>query len=447
MNDILIFLAGLVAGVVIALIINKLSDSKKDDSSKTIDVLNEKLNDLQTEKGRADALQSQLEELKEKHQRILTEYADLKANAARKEEALENIRKQKEELEKIKDDFTKQFKLIANEILENSTNKLSKANAERLSTLIDPLKRDINDFKETINRTHSEEMKVKGSLMQQVKQLTDMNQQLSSQAKNLADALKGESKTQGDWGELLLERILEQSGLVEGEHFKRQMSVANEEGGRDRPDFVIFLPDNKHIIIDSKVSLTAYEKMVHAEDKEERTKFAKQHVQSVKSHIDELSSKSYHDNKEFNSPDFTLMFLPIEASFSTALKEDAELFNYAWKKRIVIVSPTSLLATLMTIGSIWKQEKQTKNVMEIARQGGALYDKFTGLLADLEDIGKHIQKTDESYNKAINKLKDGKGNLIGRVEKLKKLGAETKKEIGQEWKTGQNLLSETSDTE
>lgn len=242
--------------------------------------------------------------------------------------------------------------------------------------------------------------------------------------------MKGDVKKQGNWGEVVLERILERSGLNEGEQgYRKQFSDSTEDGKRIQPDIVINLPDNKHIIIDAKVSLLAYERAVNAADEKERLQAVKEHLLSLKTHIKGLSEKHYQTARQLNSPDFVLLFIPVESSFGLAVQEDQELFSFAWDQKVVLVSPSTLLATLRTIASVWQQENQTRNAIEIARQGGALYDKFVGFVADLEKIGKNISATQNSYTDAMNKLQTGSGNLIGKVENLRKLGAKTTKEL------------------
>jgi DNA recombination protein RmuC len=252
---------------------------------------------------------------------------------------------------------------------------------------------------------------------------------IQEDANNLTKALKGDSKKQGNWGEVILEKVLERSGLVHDQEYRIQASHTSAEGGRYQPDVVIDLPDDKHLVVDAKVSLVAYERSVSAETEEEREGYVKQHLASIKNHIQELSSKNYQDLYKINSPDFVLLFVPIESSFSIAVQKDAELFNFAWDRRVVIVSPSTLLATLRTIASMWKQERQNRNVMEIARLSGSMYDKFVGFVTDMENIGKYIKNGQDAYDKAINKLSVGSGNLTNTSEKIKKLGAKATKQI------------------
>ena len=262
-----------------------------------------------------------------------------------------------------------------------------------------------------------------------ISELQIQSKMIQEDANNLTRALKGDSKKQGNWGEVILEKVLERSGLVKDQEYRIQASLVSADGGRFQPDVVIDLPDDKHLIVDAKVSLVAYERSVSAETEEEREGYVKQHLASIKNHIQELSAKNYHELYKINSPDFVLLFVPIESSFSIAVQKDAELFNFAWDRRVVIVSPSTLLATLRTIASMWKQERQNRNVMEIARLSGSMYDKFVGFVSDMENIGKHIKNGQDAYDKALNKLSDGSGNLVNTSEKIKKLGAKATKQI------------------
>lgn len=342
---------------------------------------------------------------------------------ARAEEAFKSQEEKQKELERINERFTKEFENVAGRLLRQNSDEISKMNKERLSTTLDPLSKQIQEFREKIEQSGKD----REGLKAEIKLLHELNQKMAEEASNLTKALKGDTKKQGSWGEIILERILERSGLVKDQEYQLQYSTQNAEGSRIQPDVIVFLPDDKHLIIDSKVSLTAYEKAINAEEEADRDRFSKEHILSIRAHIKSLSEKEYQTSKDLNTPDFVLLFMPIEAAFSVAIQYDQELFSDAWDKKIVIVSPTTLLATLRTISSVWRQERQTKNALEIARQSGALYDKFVGFMEDMESIGKHIDQTHRSYDDAVNKLSQGKGNLISRTEKLKKLGAKTSK--------------------
>ena len=342
----------------------------------------------------------------------------------------EKLATQKQEMEELQKRFTTEFENIATKILEKNSEKFTAANKEKIGEVLNPLKEKILLFEKKVEDTYQKGLKDQTDLKAELKKLYDLNSKISEEANNLTKALKGDVKKQGNWGEVVLERILERSGLNEGEQgYQKQFSDITDDNKRVQPDIVINLPDNKHIIVDSKVSLIAYERAVNAETEDERQKHIKEHLLSLKTHIKGLSEKHYQSASKLNSPDFVLLFIPIEASFSLAVQEDQELFSFAWDQKVVIVSPSTLLATLRTISSIWQQENQTRNAIEIANQSGALYDKFVGFIADMEGIGKNIDTTRKTYDAAMNKLKDGSGNLIRRAENIKKLGARASKEL------------------
>ncbi|PWG04436.1 DNA recombination protein RmuC [Polaribacter aquimarinus] len=351
----------------------------------------------------------------------------------RLESELKNLQQKlddnKSEVEKLQDKFSKEFENLANKILEEKSTKFTEQNKENLKTILNPLQEKIKVFEEKVDKTHKESIDYHAALRQQILGLKELNQQMSKETINLTKALKGDNKMQGNWGELVLERVLEKSGLEKDREYFVQQSFTNDEGKRVMPDVVIHLPDNKKMIVDSKVSLVAYEQLVNEDDETLREQFLKDHVSSLKRHVEQLSEKKYEDIYKIESPDFVLLFVPIEPAFAIALNADNHLYNKAFEKNIVIVTPSTLLATLRTIDSMWNNEKQQRNAIEIARQAGALYDKFDGLLKDLVGIGKRIDDSKKEYSNAMNKLFDGRGNLINSVEKLKKMGAKAKKSI------------------
>jgi DNA recombination protein RmuC len=344
----------------------------------------------------------------------------------------EKLDSQKKEMETIQQKFTTEFESIAAKILKQNTVEFSASNQKSITELLSPLKEKIQVFEKKVEDTYEKGLKDQTDLKAELKKLHDLNLKISDEANNLTKALKGDVKKQGNWGEVILERILERSGLAEGREYTKQESVLSENGQRFQPDVVIHLPDSKHIVVDSKVSLVAYERLVNADLEKDRAAFVKEHLQSVRSHIKILSEKHYQHSPNFNSPDFVLLFVPIESSFSIAVQEDQELFSYAWDNKVVIVSPSTLLATLRTIASIWQQENQTRNAFEIARQSGALYDKFVSFISDMESIGKSLESTRKTYDQATNKLYSGSGNLVKRAENIRKLGAKTTKELPPE---------------
>ena len=353
----------------------------------------------------------------------------------RKVSEIENLRlklsENKLEVENLQEKFTKEFKLLASEILETNSSKITKQNKENLEAILNPLQEKIKTFEKKVEDTHKDTIDRHASLRQQIIGLKELNEQMSKEAVNLTKALKGDSKIQGNWGELVLERVLEKSGLEKGREYEMEKSFDDETGKQQRlrPDVIIHLPDNKKMIVDSKVSLTAYEKYVNAEDTEEGEYFLKEHIASLNRHITQLSEKKYEDLYQIESPDFVLLFVPIEPAFAIAINKDNQLYNKAFEKNIVIVTPSTLLATLRTIDTMWNNEKQQRNAIEIARQAGALYDKFEGLVIDLTKKKKKMDEAKTEYKGAMNKLVDGRGNLITSVEKIKKLGAKAKKSL------------------
>ncbi|EAR12995.1 hypothetical protein PI23P_10215 [Polaribacter irgensii 23-P] len=337
----------------------------------------------------------------------------------------------KQEVEKLNEKFTKEFENLANRILDEKSLKFTAQNKENIKNILSPLQEKIKGFEDKVEKTHKESIDYHAALRQQILGLKELNQQMSKETLNLTKALKGDNKMQGNWGELVLERVLEKSGLEKDREYYVQQSFTNEEGRRILPDVVIHLPNNKKMIVDSKVSLVAYEKYVNEESDVLREEFLKEHVHSLKRHVDQLSEKKYEDIYKIESPDFVLLFIPIEPAFAVALNSDTYLYNKAFEKNIVIVTPSTLLATLRTIDTMWNNEKQQRNALEIARQAGALYDKFQGFLTDLIGIGKRIDESKKEYSNAMNKLVEGKGNIITSVEKLKKMGAKAKKALPQ----------------
>lgn len=342
---------------------------------------------------------------------------------------MERMREQRKETEELREKFTKEFENLANKILEEKSNKFTEQNKENLKNILSPLQEKIHLFEKKVEDTHKESIDYHAALRQQILGLREMNEQMSRETLNLTKALKGDSKMQGNWGELILERVLEKSGLEKGREYEVQQSHTNEEGNRIQPDVVINLPDGKKMIVDSKVSLVAYERYVNEEDETLKTVHLKEHVGSIKRHVDQLSDKNYHDIYKMESPDFVLLFIPIEPAFAIALNEDATLYNKAFERNIVIVTPSTLLATLRTIDSMWTNQKQQENAYEIARQAGALYDKFEGFVGDLIMVGKRMDEGKKAYEGAMNKLVNGRGNIITSIEKLKKMGAKAKKAL------------------
>ncbi|WP_404814785.1 DNA recombination protein RmuC [Rasiella rasia] len=338
-------------------------------------------------------------------------------------------REQKAEVEKLQEKFTKEFENLANKILDEKSSKFTKQNKDNIDIILKPLQEKIEKFEKKVDDTHKESIDRHAMLRQQIIGLKELNEQMSIEATNLTKALKGDSKIQGNWGELVLEKVLEKSGLEKDREYFVQNSFTTAEGKRVLPDVVIHLPDNKRMVIDSKVSLVAYERYVNEEDEVLRDQALKEHLISLKRHVDQLSSKNYQDLYEMESPDFVLLFVPIEPAFAIAINKDNTIYNKAFEQNIIIVTPSTLLATLRTIDTMWTNEKQQRNAIEISRQAGALYDKFEGLIKDLTGVGKKLDDAKGDYAAAMNKLFEGRGNLITSVEKLKKMGAKAKKSL------------------
>ncbi|WP_411274094.1 DNA recombination protein RmuC [Daejeonella sp.] len=341
----------------------------------------------------------------------------------------ERVEEQKLELKSNQEKFNKDFELIASRILEEKTNKFTEQNRSNLDILLNPLKENIKAFEEKVDKVYKAESDERNVLKGHISQLMEQTNLMNMETQNLTKALKGDNKKQGNWGEMILERVLERSGLVKDQEYRIQKSLQTSDGSRFQPDVVIDLPDDKHLIVDAKVSLIAYERLVNCDNDEDIDLFSRQHLASIRSHVSDLSAKNYSELYKINSPDFVMLFIPIESCFSVAVQKDAELFNYAWDKRVVIVSPSTLLATLRTIASMWKQERQNRNVMEIARLSGEMYDKFVGFIADMDGIGKNIKQSQDAYERALNKLSSGRGNLTVTAEKIKKLGAKAGKQL------------------
>ena len=418
--EIIYLIIGLIIGTVVSyLFVKNKSENqtgKSEERNRIYEENNKQLNsELASERAKVMELNSSLAS-------IQSDYNNLQ----------NKLNEQKEEIEQLQKRFTTEFENLANKIFEEKTTKFSEQNKTNLAEILNPLKEKISEFEKKVEETSKENIKGNASLHEQLRTLKEMNQQITQEAKNLTQALKGGTKTQGSWGEFILENILEKSGLVKGREYKVQEVIYSEEGRRFQPDVIVNLPENKSIIVDSKVSLVAYENFVSSEDELQRQVSLKEHITSIKNHIKNLSSKNYQSLYQLESLDFVLMFMPVEPAFALAVQNDPQLFNDAFDKNIVIVSPSTLLATLRTVASIWRQENQNRNALEIARQSGALYDKFQGLIMDLIDLGKKMDTMKNRYGDLMRKLHLGKGNLVSSVERIKKLGANTTKSLPQQ---------------
>ena len=366
------------------------------------------------------------EKLRQQHMQLSAEAAHWKSNFQSQQERVES---QKQEMENLRERFNLEFRNIANELLEDKSKRFTETNKENIDLILKPLKEKIAEFEKTVDTTHKASLQDFSALREQIGSLKDLNLQMSKEALNLTKALKGETKTQGNWGEFILESVLEKSGLTKGQEYVVQESHTDEQGRRFQPDVIIRLPEGKSIVIDSKVSLIGYERMMSAEDEATRLLGGKEHLNSLRAHIKGLSEKNYQQLHSLKSLDFVLLFVPIEPAFAAAVQLDAALFNEAFDRNIVVVSPTTLLATLRTIASIWRQEHQNQNAQEIADQGGKLFDKFVAFSEDLLKLGNQMDTAKKTYEESMKKLTDGSGNLITRVEKLRKLGARSSKNL------------------
>ncbi|MEM8847682.1 MAG: DNA recombination protein RmuC [Bacteroidota bacterium] len=420
---VLIGLVSIVVGLVLGMYIQKLKTKSNESVWKEREAqMNNNLSSLNKKIADSDEEKKQLQSEKELQSNKIVRY----------EADLENLQQkhteQKGELEKLQEKFTKDFEILANKILEDKSKKFTESNKQNIETILNPLNKKIKEFEEKVEKSQKENISIHSALKEQLLNLQNQNLKITQEAENLTKALKGDSKMQGNWGELVLERVLEKSGLEKDREYSVQQSFTREDGSRLMPDVIINMPDGKKMIVDSKVSLTDYERFTNA-DEEDKPRFLKDHLNSLKKHVEQLSAKKYEDLYEMESPDFVLMFVPIEPAFAIAINEDVSLYNKAFEQNIVIVTPSTLLATLRTIDTMWNNEKQQRNAIEIARQAGALYDKFEGFVADLTKVGKRMDEAKNEYRGAMNKLVEGRGNIVTSIEKLKKMGAKAKKSI------------------
>ena len=384
----------------------------------------------------SESLREKLASIESERDNLRKENEKLQVDNAETRTALEMERTQSEEklqlLKNSEQQLSVAFKNIANEIFDDKSKKFNDTSKQSLDSVLGPLQDKIEKFEKKVEETYDRESKQRYSLTQEIKTLQELNARISEDAINLTNALKGDNKAQGNWGEMILESILENSGLVKGREYEVQVNLQADDGSKYQPDVVVHLPESRDIIIDSKVSLTAWNDYCSADTEEDRAKSLKNHLQSIRNHIKLLSEKQYQNLNGLNSLDFVFIFMPMEAAFTTAVQEDSGLFQYAFEKNIIIVVPSLLLAMLRTVQNLWRLSQQNQNAAEIARQAGSLYDKFVRFTDDLETIGKRIDATRDSYDKAWNKLAKGRGNLVTSTEKLQKLGAKTSKKQRQQ---------------
>jgi len=395
---------------------------------------------MQREKDELAALRDQLTA---ERQRLSNQVAELSASLdAERNKAGENLAV----LNNAREELSNQFKLLANEILEDKTKRFTEQNQTNISQLLEPLKVKITEFQGEVQKVYVQEGKDRSALAEQVKQLMSLNNQLSKDAHNLTSALKGQAKTQGNWGELILEKVLEASGLRRGHEYDVQESHTRADGTRAQPDVVVHLPEDKHLVVDAKVSLNAYEQHANAETDHQRDAAMKRHLDSVRNHIRELSEKNYQQLYGLKSLDFVLMFIPVEPAFMLAISHDSELWQEAWKKNVLLVSPSTLLFVVRTVAHLWRQEQQNRNAQEIASRGAELYDKLAGFVEDLDKLGDRLNQARDVYDKAYGKFTSGRGNVIRQAEMLKGLGIKPGKQLPQKLTDAvlDELITETS---
>jgi len=383
------------------------------------------LSAMQREKDELAVLRDQLTA---ERQRLSNRVTELSTSLdAERNKAVENLAV----LNNAREELSNQFKVLANEILEDKTKRFTEQNQTNISQLLEPLKVKIAEFQGQVQEVYVQESKDRSALNEQVKQLMSLNSQLSKDAHNLTSALKGQAKTQGNWGELILEKVLEASGLRRGHEYDVQESHTRADGTRAQPDVVVHLPEDKHLIVDAKVSLNAYEEHANAETDHQRDAALKRHLDSVRTHIRELSEKNYQQLYGLKSLDFVLMFIPVEPAFMLAISHDSELWHDAWKRNVLLVSPSTLLFVVRTVAHLWRQEQQNRNAQEIANRGAELYDKLAGFVEDLEGLGVKLQQAQKAYDGAYNKFSGGRGNVIRQAEMLRELGVKPSKQLPQ----------------
>lgn len=441
--DILSLLVGAVIGIIVGFVLARATARKEDNLTYLWQDLEATRNELKIAHEKLNEAILSREKLQQDFTYLNKEMTMKELQASERETAFEQRRKDfEQEILNTRQRLEKEFELISNRLITTQSEQFTKVNQEQIGNLLNPLKNQLGEFKAQVEKAYGDEREGQGKLLQQLEQLKEMNQRLSEGASNLVSALKGDSKVQGDWGESHLEVILQKAGLQKDIHYLTQPSFTGEEG-RQRPDFLIKLPENRSIVVDSKVSLTAYERY-HSADDSTSAIALKDHIASIRSHIAQLSAKNYDQITGINTLDFVVMYIPIEPALSLALSNDQRLYDDSLNKNIVLVSTTTLLATLRTVSYIWKQEDQRKNVQLIIQEGSNLYDKFVAFTDDMLQIGKTLQSSVSAYDSAMNKLKDGKGNLIGRAEKMRKLGLSAKKNINQTFLSDADQESEST---
>lgn len=428
-SEILLMVGGFLAVLVVLFFIKQQGNGDAQFLNKDLFVSKELHNAIIEQ---VDQMRSELSEKEDDLRSALAQLAAREQQIFHLEQTLQN---QKAEVEQLQTRFKTEFENIANRLLEEKSQRFTEQNARNMQSVLMPLKDKIKEFEENVDRKFMDETREKATLKEEIKQLHTLNQQLSVDAHNLANALKGQSKMQGDWGEMQLETLLEKSGLQKGIHFLSQNTFRDDDGNAKRPDFIIQLPDNKQLIIDSKVSLSAFERYFNTEDPTQRDTHLRAHVASLRSHVDNLSKTNYQTLYQLNTPDYMLLFVPLDSALSTAAQADPQLFTDALERNIVLVSTSTLLATMRTVAHLWKQEKQSRSVLEIARQSGLLYDKFVAFVEDLRTIGARLDTARVAYDDAMHKLVNASrpgDTLVGKAQKIRELGARTTKNLPQD---------------
>lgn len=427
--DILLLIVSVVVGAALAIFVGALI-RRWVSRGRLVTAINEQnptFELLQKSQAENTALQNRIAELSSDKARL---EAQIEAERQRVTDQEKRAQQYLADIEKMRATLQTEFQAVAGKLLDEKTAKFTEHNKTQIDTLLTPLKQQLTDFRTRIDTVYKTESDDRVSLKTQIEQLRQLNLRITDEAHALTQALKGQAQARGAWGELVLERLLESSGLRRGEDYIAQESIIGADGrSRVRPDIILRLPDQRHLVIDSKVSLVDYEQSVNAIDAAPREAARKAHSAAVRRHVDSLASKKYEDAGQLVSPDYVLMFIPLEPAFVAALETDPALYEWAFDRRVIIVTSPTLLVTLKTVATLWKQDRQTKNVQEIAKRGGLLYDKFAGLYSDLEAIGGHLGKARESYDEVLGKLKTGRGNLLSQVEELKTLGAKAQKSL------------------
>lgn len=442
----------LILGVIVILLIMLLLRSRRTNADAQLEQLRNSLNQKDLDLARAlernEFMEKERLSVHDRHQQEIIQWKrDLTEGQTRflqSEKELQSARvyletqeklfqQQRLEIDQVRKHFYAEFQTLANKIFDEKSQKFVDTNTQSLDQILGPLKEKIQSFENKVDKTYQFEAAERNTLKGVIEQLMQQSRHIQNEANSLTRALRGDTKKQGNWGEVILERVLERSGLRKDSEYRLQMNLKDEDGKRHIPDAIILLPEGKHLIVDSKVSLLAYESWSAADDDQEKERWAKEHVYSIQQHVRNLAGKNYATLYQLDSPDFVLLFMPMESAFSLALERQAELFSDAWEKRVVLVSPTTLLATLRTIASIWKQERQTRYALEIAKEAGALYDKFEGFIRDLEKIGFEIDQAKKAHQDAFRKLSDGPGNITRRIQNLKDLGARATKQIDSKY--------------